>query len=341
MRSMTTKLAIFCLVFAFGWAIVQSSDISSTFDRFQRLKKVSAGRQIKVLSEDASHRRVKHALGETEVPKKPQRIASLTPSATDSVLALGLTPVLATTSWKEENSSSYLAQQLKGVKLLRQAGTLNLEEVLAAKPDLIFASSRDARLYGQLSKIAPTVCIPLDVSGDRENRILDIGDVVGRPAEAAARRDEYRMYVADAAKLIAGYAANQPVVFLRFRRNTCVIYTRATMFGPLLFDQLKLTPDPIMPIAMPGGGWDVLSVERISQLTAEHIFVVADLDSEVYLNQVMDTPIWRELPAVKHNHVHRVASSTWLSGDGILGCEAIVDDVVAAMGPHGGSDATP
>jgi iron complex transport system substrate-binding protein len=113
------------------------------------------------------------------------------------------------------------------------------------------------------------------------------------------------------------------------------------MFGPLLFDQLGLTPDPEMPMMMPGGGWDVLSVERLSTLTAEHIFMVVDPDSEIYLSRVMDTPIWRELPAVKHGHVHRVVSSTWLGGDGVLGCEAIVDDVLAAMIPKGTTDAIP
>ena len=68
------------------------------------------------------------------------------------------------------------------------------------------------------------------------------------------------------------------------------------MFGPLLFEQLGLTPDPVMPVVMPGGGWDVLSVERLSTLTAEHIFMVIDPDSEIYLSRVTDTPICATSP---------------------------------------------
>ncbi|HEX3598635.1 MAG TPA: ABC transporter substrate-binding protein [Lacipirellulaceae bacterium] len=336
---MTSKLVVICLLVAFGWAAVKSSDLGKVGDRFQKPKTPPSVRQVKILSEDETHRRVKHVLGETEVPISPQRIASLSSAGTDSLLALGIKPVLATTSWMAEGSASYLAGRLKGVKLIRQAGSVNLEEILAAKPDLILANSRDARLYGQLSKIAPTVCLAADGSGDRENRILDLGDIVGRAAEARARRDEYRRHVAEAKEALAAHAAGQPVVFLRFRRNTCVIYTQASMFGPLLFKQLGLTPDPTMPIAMTGGGWDVLSVERLSTLQAEHIFMVIDPDSEVYLRQVMDTPIWKQLPAVQHDHVHRVASSTWLGGDGILGCEAILADVLAAMIPTRSSDA--
>ncbi len=126
------------------------------------------------------------------------------------------------------------------------------------------------------------------------------------------------------------------MLFLRFRRNTCVVYTQTTMFGPLLFEQLALTPDPYMPLVMSNsGGWDVLSVERLSTLQAEHIFMVVDRDSEWYLRRVEDTPIWRQLPAVRHGHVYRVQSSTWLGGDGVLGCQAIVSDVLAAMIPGG------
>ncbi len=94
-----------------------------------------------------------------------------------------------------------------------------------------------------------------------------------------------------------------------------------------------------MPEVMTGGGWDVLSVERLSTLQSEYLFIVVDRDSELYLQRVMDTPIWQNIPAVRHGHVQRVASGTWLGGDGVLGCEAIVDDVLAAVAPERSSDA--
>ncbi|HEX5470954.1 MAG TPA: iron-siderophore ABC transporter substrate-binding protein [Lacipirellulaceae bacterium] len=329
---MPTKLLTACLVAAFVWGIIASANVGRVADRFQPSKTTQPVRQIKVLSVDATHRRIKHAFGETDIPVAPHRIACLSTTATDSLLALGLRPVLATTSWKEEGAVSYLADRLQGVKLIRQTGTINLEEVLAVKPDLILAGIRDARLYVQLNKIAPTVCVGSDASGNREDRILDVGDVVGKSKEARARLQEFHRHVVGAKQALAKYAPG-PVVFLRFRRNTCVIYTRASMFGPLLFDELGLTPDPAMPVVMSGGGWDVLSVERLSTLHADHIFVVTDPDSEIYFRQVADTPIWRDLPAVEHGHVHRVLSSTWLGGDGVLGCEAIIHDVLDAMVP--------
>lgn len=294
---------------------------------------------IEVLAETDEYRRVKHALGETRVPISPQRIVCLTSSATDSLVALGLEPVLTTTSWKDEGVTPYLDERLQHVPKVRLAEAIDLEAVVAAKPDLIFCgSARDARLYGQLSKIAPTVCITSNTSGDRENRVLDVGSVLGMQAAAKARLAKFQERLAEARSTIDREACG-PAAFLRFRRNTCVIYTRTAMFGPLLFEQLGLKPDPAMPEVMSGGGWDVLSVERLSELESRYLFVVVDRDSAVYLERVRDTPIWRNLPAVRAGNVKIVASGTWLSGDGVLGCEAIIDDVLTSITPKRDSHA--
>ena len=106
------------------------------------------------------------------------------------------------------------------------------------------------------------------------------------------------------------------------------------MFGPLLFEQLGLTPDPAMPKVNHGRRLGRAFHRTLIRTSAEHIFMTIDPDSELYLQGVVKTPIWRNIPAAQHNHVHRIASSTWLSGDGVLGCEAIIDDVLAAMAPE-------
>jgi ABC-type Fe3+-hydroxamate transport system substrate-binding protein len=84
---------------------------------------------------------------------------------------------------------------------------------------------------------------------------------------------------------------------------------------------------------MHSGGWDVLSVERLSTLAADHIFALVDPDSERYLDKISQTAIWRDIPAVRTGQFHRVGADVWLGGDGVIGTEAIVDDVLAAMAP--------
>jgi ABC-type Fe3+-hydroxamate transport system substrate-binding protein len=338
------KLRIWALAFSlvFVWAFIETGQLAGMADRFRRPPVRSAARQIEVLEETSSYRLVKHPLGETRVPLAPKRIVSLTNSATDSLIALGVKPILVSTSWRADSITPYLNDELRGVAKIRYGDAIDLEAVLAARPDLIFAGSiRDGRLYNQLAKIAPTVCAASNTSADRENRVLDVGATLGMEADAEARVAEFRQSLSTARETLSAAAGDAPVSFLRFRRNTCVIYTRTAMFGPLLFEQLALTPDPNMPMVMTGGGWDVLSVERLSTLRSEYIFMVVDADSEVYLSRVEQTPIWRNIPAVRHHHVHRVASGTWLSGDGVLGCEAIIDDVLAGVIGEGSPYAGP
>lgn len=334
------KLAITALlaVALMTWAMVRTGQIAVEVQRSGGGRQSPQVRPVTLLEETDEYRLVKHPLGETRVTRRPQRIASLTGAANDGLIALGIKPVLAVGSmWSPKGTKGFLDDQLAGVPRLSQSGGVNLEAIYAARPDLIIAGSRELRAYGQLSQIAPTICLPTDASGDRELSLLDVGVAVGREEEARERLAEHRAKVAAARRILEISAPGEKVTFLRFRRGTCVIYTRSAMFGPLLFEQLALTPDPNTPDVMHSGGWDVLSVERLSTLQADHIFAIADPDSEGYLAKIAETPIWRNMPAIRAQQLHRVNAEVWL-GDGVLGIEAIVDDVLAAMAPARSDD---
>lgn len=334
------KLAIVGLLATavMGWALVRTGQIAIEVQRSGGGKQSAQVRPVTLLEETAEYRIIKHPLGETRAPCRPQRIASLTGAANDGLVALGIKPVLAVGSmWTRKGTKSYLDDQLADVPRLSSSGGVNLEAIYAAQPDLIIAGARELRAYDQLSLIAPTICLPTDASGNRELSLLDVGVAVDREQEAHQRLEKHRATVAAARDVLAKSAPGEKVTFLRFRRGTCVIYTRAAMFGPLLFEQLALTPDPNTPDVMHSGGWDVLSVERLSTLQADHVFAIIDPDSEYYLAKLAQTAIWRDIPAVRTQQLHRVDADVWL-GDGVLGIEAIVDDVLAAMAPRRSGD---
>jgi iron complex transport system substrate-binding protein len=328
---MKTPLAIAGMLLLCGGAFMLSGDYGRGTDGGAVAKnQAKPAPAVEIIEEAADYRLVKHLLGSTSVPHAPQRIASLNSAITDSLVALGQRPVVVESSWDPSAPAAYLADRLHNVSVIGQGGAVNLEIIIAAKPDLIFiANAQDGRLFDQLGKIAPTVFLSVS-EGAADRIILDVGAAIGMRAQAEKRLAEYEHRLAGARKSLAKSIGGEPVVFLRFRMNTCVIYSRGpTMVGPLLFDRLKLTPDPMAPAVMGRGGWDVLSVERLSMLRAEHLFAVVDRGSERYYEQVAATSIWRDIPAVKHGHVHHVAAGTWLS-NGILAYEAVLDDLAAA-----------
>jgi iron complex transport system substrate-binding protein len=325
---MKTSLVLL-LLFLAGGAFVLSGRYGQGTDKSESGTKKTPTK-LKIVGERENFRCIKHLLGETKVPLAPRRIVSLNTAVTDSLVALDIKPVLVERNWNYLGPAPYLAERLPDVPTVGQGGSINLEIVMAAKPDLVFLGNiQDGRLYSQLSKIAPTVYIT-SAEGSADRVILEVGAVLGMREQAEKRWQQYNQCLAEARRALQKTIAQEPVVFLRFRMNTCVIYSREpTMVGPLLFDRLKLTPDPMVPTTMARGGWDVLSVERLSMLRAEYIFFTVDADSEHYYQTVADTPLWHDIPAVKHGHAHRVELKTWLS-NGILAYEAMLDDVLAA-----------
>lgn len=331
MRAKETLIAVWPLL-VLGGAFVASGIERQPKGQF--IKRPSESR-IQVVAETPD-RLVRHLLGETRVPRAPQRIASLNTFLTDTLLALDIRPVAVESQWRSRRPAGYLALRLSEVPTVGQGGSVSLEALLRAKPDLILAGNvQDGKIYDALGRIAPTVFVSPEGIVDREALFLEIGVIVGLRERAIQRLAEYRERLRRARQTLARSVGQQPVVFLRFRMRTCVIYSRTPKVGPLLFEGLGLTPDSMVPSGPAGGGWDVLSIERLSTLSAEYLLLVADSDSEAYLKEVSASPLWQEIPAVKRGRVHRVPFDSWIVGEGILAYEAMIEDVLAAFVPKG------
>jgi iron complex transport system substrate-binding protein len=125
---------------------------------------------VEVVEETDSYRLVRHLSGETQVPLDPERVVSLRPHLTDTLLALGVTPAGAA-AWNNEHPE-YLAEALEGVALVGSPDTPNLEAILALEPDLIVTPPYEPDLYPQLSRIAPTAL--LDWKTDWRDDVTDV-----------------------------------------------------------------------------------------------------------------------------------------------------------------------
>jgi ABC-type Fe3+-hydroxamate transport system substrate-binding protein len=86
-----------------------------------------------VLAEIENGYRVRHELGETLVPKNPQRIVALDIVAAEVLISLGAQPVGLTSPWLPE----VVAEAAPEMTFLRTAHDLNLEAILALESDLI------------------------------------------------------------------------------------------------------------------------------------------------------------------------------------------------------------
>lgn len=157
---------------------------------------------------------IEHVYGSTEIPEKPQRVATVSWANQDAALALGVVPVgMAAVEFggNENKSTDWFDEALKKIdgakrpKTWSEADGIDAEAVAAVRPDVILAtySGITKEDYERLSKIAPTVAYPKDVPafGTSWQDTLEItGRALGREAEAKRVREDLEKQIAEAAK---------------------------------------------------------------------------------------------------------------------------------------------
>ncbi|MFC5905343.1 ABC transporter substrate-binding protein, partial [Streptomyces zhihengii] len=114
---------------------------------------------------------IEHALGTTEIPSKPQRVATVNWANDEVPLALGVVPVgMAKATFGDDDNDGVLPwteDRLKelGAKtpvLFDETDGIDFEAVADTKPDVILAaySGLTKQDYETLSQIAPVVAYP-------------------------------------------------------------------------------------------------------------------------------------------------------------------------------------
>lgn len=291
---------------------------------------------LEVVSETDSTRTVRHVLGESEVPKEPQRIVSLSFLLTDDLLALGVKPVASETY---EADFAYLNPLAEGIIPIPFRGDVsNLEAVLAAQPDLILVGAYNGEIYdgadyAQLSQIAPTVVINETDSYIADRWVFDLGVVLEE--EEAARWAEYQDKLAAARAQLEAAVGNEKVGLFRVTSRDFRIYGNVGYTSVLYNEGVGLTPPELARKLAWGKYNESVSLEVLPQLhDAEHLFISVDGDEDAarVFTKVEDNPLWQNLPAVQKGNVYPVERRVWIN-DGLLANERKLRDIVNAFVP--------
>lgn len=126
--------------------------------------------------------------GAVRVPARPSRIVAINDYALYTLLDLGIDPVGVYSAGEQYVPPMYLERwkRLPVVNKVAVAGSLNLEKILALRPDLIVGIDAQEAPYAQLSRIAPTVTLPFN---DNKGAWRPIAQAL---AHAVGRDDDLR-----------------------------------------------------------------------------------------------------------------------------------------------------
>ncbi|WP_344447496.1 iron-siderophore ABC transporter substrate-binding protein, partial [Kitasatospora nipponensis] len=183
-------------------------------------------------------RTVRHAMGSTEIPKKPVRVVVLDTGELDNVVALGIQPVGVAFTDGSKTMPGYLKGQAGTPASVGTISSLNLEAIAALKPDLILGSQLRAQdQYAALSKIAPTVFSIRPGYPWKENFVLNAAPF-GLETEARAQLTAYQAAAKEIGAKVRARTGGKlrTITPLRFMPGKIRLYAELSFIGTMLAD---------------------------------------------------------------------------------------------------------
>ncbi|MCZ8519662.1 MULTISPECIES: ABC transporter substrate-binding protein [Paenibacillus] len=270
--------------------------------------------------------KIKHAMGETEVPANPKRVVILTNEGTEALLSLGIKPVGAVKSWTGSPWYDHIKSDMEGVTVVGEESQANLELIASLKPDLIIGTKmRQEKVYDQLKAIAPTV-FSETLRGEWKNNYRLYAEAVGKKAEGEKVIADFDKRIENF-KAKAGDKLNQKVSVVRFMAGKTRIYLQDTFTG-IIFSQIG--------IKRPENKYkdtfvEEITKERLPEVDADMLFYFTYETGDGKAGQQekdwLNDPLWKNLNVVKAGKVRQVNDAIWNTAGGVKAANLMLDDL--------------
>ncbi|MFT4246096.1 MAG: iron-siderophore ABC transporter substrate-binding protein [Micrococcaceae bacterium] len=256
---------------------------------------------------------IKHAFGETEIKKKPKRIASISWVNQDVLIALGIKPVGMAKNTYGGDSEGYLPWTKEALdklksgdapKLYDETDGINFEGVAGTKPDLIIGvySGMTQDDYNKLKQIAPTIAYPEKPYGTPLDQTMTmIGQAVGQEDKA---KDLYNQMI-DQVKQEGGKypdLKDKTFSYTNFTSDTSKfsLYTPSDIRVQLIEDLGMKLDDSVKTLTQNSSEFFVdISAEKAKDLKAQVMLAIVDTDTTTA--KIKGDKLLKHIPAVADN----------------------------------------
>ncbi|MFL0692365.1 MAG: iron-siderophore ABC transporter substrate-binding protein [Agrobacterium tumefaciens] len=259
---------------------------------------------------------ISHALGQTTVPEKPQRVATVAWANHEVPLALGIVPVgMAAANFGDDDGDGLLpwvSERLKSLGadapvLFDEGDGIDFEAVAGTAPDVILAaySGLSQSDYDTLSQIAPVIAYPqAPWSTDWRETIRFDSAGMGMAPDGEA-------LIADIEKKIAAEVAKHPE--LKGKRAMFVTHLDATDLSVVnfyttqdtrvrFFADLGLSmPKSVMQASTTGSFAGSISAEQIDLF--DDVDILVTYGDQALIDAMKANPLLSHMPAVKHDAI--------------------------------------
>ncbi|WEG12826.1 iron-hydroxamate ABC transporter substrate-binding protein [Pullulanibacillus sp. KACC 23026] len=268
------------------------------------------------------------ANGKVTLPTNPKRI--IAPYLEDSLTALGVKPVA---QWSiGDTVQNYLQSDLKGVPKI--GWNLPLEQVMKYNPDLIIVSSPGTIQSGQLGdyqKIAPVYVFKDATYADWRQQLLTMGNILGKEDKAKKAISDYDKKAASDKAKIKKAIGDQTAAVIWVSGGKYYLFEQDRFSAKVLYEDLGVkAPKMVASLSKAKTQWNPISLEKLSELDADHIFLVGP-KGDAGFSALDSSSVWNNLPAVKAGHVYTYNDPSNWTVNGIIASEKTMDDVTSAL----------
>lgn len=279
-----------------------------------------------------SCRAIAHFMGETCVPKNPQRIISLYTTPLANLLAFDLKPIAITpVTGVQDEFPSYLAEKVEEMEIVGINYEPNLERITQLKPDLILGWDFHEQTYPLLSQIAPTLLLPQEIikspNANWQKYTNYLATALGKQNKAQQLIAESDLRIAELKAALENSYSNRTISVAHISDEYGTEAYTVDSFSGSILSALGLERPQSQAITKPGGKIEAISEERLELIDGDVLFVLIYNDSDrQMLDDLLDKPLWKKLKAVRDGQVYPVDGWSWVVANP-LAANAVIDDL--------------
>ena len=279
---------------------------------------------LEQLTEDC--RIVRHMMGETCIPRNPQRILTLRPDHFANSFALGVEPI----------GSAFVEgfpfpQDIKNsagnVKSIGHIYRPNLERILQLEPDLIVSNSAVAGIHKELSRIAPTIVLDNSFPPSSwKEQLKTLAHFLNKEDVAQQLMKDYWQRVNNIQQIMGSRRKRIEVSVVSSTLEAGIwAYGEEHFIGEVLNDIGLQRPESQRASLF---YIENISKEKLSVIDGDVLFFVSmgRKQDEETRKKLTEDALWKKLKVVQNNQLHFVGGY-WHDSGSILAVNEILNDI--------------
>jgi iron complex transport system substrate-binding protein len=273
-------------------------------------------------------RMIKHSMGETCIPKSPQRVVTIFHGILGNALSFGVKPIASSTIFPEEPFPTYLKNQVDGVEPVGLQGMPDLEKILKQKPDLILVWQNIQAIYPLLSKIAPTVIVPWRGPSAWREQIQFVAKALSKEKES---QQLWKLYYQRVNRLKVAldnqYQDKEISVFSLSSQWGFFVMAKNSFSGSIIND-LGLKRPKMQDVDREDGYISFTSEEQLDIIDGNIMFVLTRKEEDrKAFEKIIKKPLGKKLKAVQQGQIYFIKDALPWNGATFPAADIVLDDI--------------